>query len=93
MLTLYYKASCPFCQRVLGEAEAMGIQMDLKDAASDEAVLNELIEKGGKKMVPFLVDNDRSVQMYESGDIVAYLKEHYKTTGTTSPDEVCESCQ
>ncbi len=95
MLTLYYKASCPFCQRVLGEAENMGVQMNLKDIASDEALVDELIEKGGKRMVPYLVDEDRGVQMYESGDIIAYLEEHYKKkTGTTQfSNNVCESCE
>lgn len=93
MLTLYYQPWCPFCQHVLGEAEALGVQMHLKDTASDEAALNELIEKGGKKTVPFLVDSDRGVQMYESGDITTYLKEHYKKTSTTEFDNVCESCQ
>jgi len=93
MLTLYYQPSCPFCQRVLGEAEALGVQMNLKDTASDEVVLNELIEKGGKKTVPFLVDSDRGVQMYESGDIVAYMEEYYKKTSTTEFGNVCESCQ
>lgn len=95
MLTLYYKAACPFCQRVLGEAENMGIQMNLKDVASDDALVDELIEKGGKRMVPYLVDEDRGVQMYESGDIIAYLEEHYgkKTRVTHFSGNVCESCE
>lgn len=77
MLTLYYMPTCPFCQRVLSEAQTLGIAMDLKDISADDAVLDELIEKGGKKMVPFLEDTDRGVSMYESGDIIAYLTEHY----------------
>ena len=102
MLTLYYKPTCPFCQRVLGEAEDMGIKLNLKDISSDEALANELIERGGKRMVPYLVDADRSVEMYESGDIVAYFQEHYKD-GTSSgdfngvrihkSDEECDTCQ
>jgi len=77
MLTLYYKPTCPFCQRVLSEAEALGITMNLKDISSETAAFDELIQKGGKKMVPFLEDTDREVSMYESGDIVTYLAEHY----------------
>ncbi len=91
MLTLYYKPTCPFCQRVLSEAEALGITMNLKDISSDTAVLDELIQKGGKKMVPFLEDTDRGVSMYESGDIIAYLTEHYKGSSDSSTN-VCESC-
>ena len=78
MLTLFYKPSCPFCQRVLGEAEHMGITLNLKDTGSDPAALEELLEKGGQKMVPYLVDSERDVSMYESADIIAYLQEHYK---------------
>ena len=33
-----------------------------------------LIKIGGKRQVPFLVDNERNVQMYESDDIIEYLK-------------------
>ena len=82
MLTLFYKPTCPFCQRVLGVTEDMGIEMDLKDVSADTAILDELIEKGGKKMVPFLEDTERGVSMYESGDIIAYLEEHHKGDST-----------
>ncbi len=92
MLTLFYKPSCPFCHRVLGEAEVMGITMNLKDIGADPVALDELLEKGGKKMVPFLEDTDRGVTMYESGDIVAYLEEHYKS-GARGVEGICESCQ
>lgn len=102
MLTLYYKPTCPFCQRVLGEAEALGVKFNLKDISADETIANELIERGGKRMVPYLVDEVRSVEMYESGDIVNYLQEHYPNgTGGGSvnglnvhqSDDTCESCQ
>lgn len=33
-----------------------------------------LIKIGGKRQVPFLVDKDRNVQMYESSDIIEYVK-------------------
>ncbi len=102
MLTLYFKPTCPFCQRVLGEAEDLGVKFDLKDISADPALANELIERGGKRMVPYLVDSDRNVGMYESGDIVTYLQEHYKD-GTSSDDfngvkvhkseEACDTCQ
>jgi glutathione S-transferase len=92
MLTLFYRPTCPFCQRVLGEVEDMGIKLNLRDISSDTVALDELVEKGGKKMVPFLVDDERGVSMYESGDIIAYLNEYYKKD-TMSGENVCESCQ
>ena len=94
MLTLFYKPTCPYCQRVLGEAEEMGIKMNLKDISADEAVAAELIEVGGKRQVPYLVDEERGESMYESGDIIEYLREHHKGGGTVHrSDETCDSCQ
>ena len=37
--------------------------------------LDELMEKGGKRQVPFLVDEENGVSMYESDDICRYLEE------------------
>lgn len=102
MLTLYYKPTCPFCQRVLGEAEALGVQFNLKDISADEHVAAELIEKGGQRQVPYLVDHERGVAMYESADITAYLNEHYPNGTSASSfnglkihksDEACDTCQ
>lgn len=102
MLTLYYKPTCPYCQEVLGEAEELGVQFRLKDISSDSALEAELVEQGGKVLVPFLIDTDRGVKMYESPDIIRYLREYYKDgTGKASfgglkihqSEEVCDTCQ
>jgi glutaredoxin 3 len=77
MLTLYYKPTCPFCQRVLGEIEGLAVDIDLKDMSADEATVAELVSVGGKRQVPFLIDHDHQEQMYESNDIIEYLKAHY----------------
>jgi len=76
MLSLYYKESCPFCQRVMQMAENLGVEFDLKDI-EDDATAAELIEKGGKRQVPYLVDTDKDVAMYESGDIIDYIRDNY----------------
>lgn len=76
MLTLYVKTGCPFCHRVLVAGEELGITFEEKNIA-DDAVAAELILRGGKRQVPYLVDTDRAVEMYESDDIIEYLKEHY----------------
>lgn len=77
MLTLYFRPTCPYCQKVRDAAAEMGIEFDLKDISADDTSADELIEKGGKRQVPYLVDTDRGVEMYESGDILMYLKEQY----------------
>lgn len=83
MLNLYYKETCPFCQRVLQMAENLGVEFNLKDIESDDAIAAELIEKGGKRQVPYLVDTDKDVAMYESSDIIDYIRENYANTAST----------
>ena len=76
MLTLYVKTGCPYCIKVLNTGTELGIVFDEKNIA-DDAVANELIKRGGKRQVPYLVDNERNIEMYESADIDAYLRENY----------------
>ncbi len=76
MLTLYVKTGCPFCHKVLDTGRELGISFEEKNIA-DDAVAEELVARGGKRQVPYLVDSERGVEMYESGDIDVYLREHY----------------
>ncbi len=73
MLDLYVLENCPYCQKVLAFLDEIDIpykKIDIKFQPNEET----LIKLGGKRQVPFLVDNDRNIQMYESGDIIEYLK-------------------
>jgi glutathione S-transferase len=72
MLTLYVKTGCPYCAKVLHEAEVMGIELDLKNIA-DSGVAADLVARGGKQQVPYLVDMEHGVEMYESDAIIAHL--------------------
>ena len=76
MLTLYVKTGCPYCDKVLDAAAEFGIEFNKKDIG-DPVIAAELIARGGKQQVPYLVDTERNVEMYESEDIVRYLREHY----------------
>lgn len=102
MLTLYSKESCPFCHRVLEIAQNLNIELDVKDIEDDELLASELVERGGKQQVPYLVDTDKGVSMYESSDIIDYIRDNYASTGTaavaTKPrihmsDATCVSCE
>ncbi len=73
MYILYTKTGCPFCEKVLAAAGELGITLEERNIA-DEKNLAELMERGGKRQVPFLFDEDKEVSMYESDDIVQYLK-------------------
>ncbi|MEK7107352.1 MAG: glutathione S-transferase N-terminal domain-containing protein [Patescibacteria group bacterium] len=72
-LTLYVKTGCPWCEKVLSFAGEKGIQFELRNIA-DAKIAEELIARGGKRQVPYLVDGKNQIEMYESADIVEYLK-------------------
>lgn len=79
MLILYYRPTCPYCQKVLREAQRLGtVTFELRDIAQSGHAA-ALRERGGKQQVPYLVDEERCVEMYESDDIVEYLREHYES--------------
>ncbi len=88
-------------RRVMQVAKALNVPLELKDIFADEATLAELLEKGGKKQTPFLVDDAKNVSMYESEDIIDYIRAHYASASavaTAKPrmhisDAVCESCE
>lgn len=99
MLTLYYKPTCPFCRRVTAVIDRLQLTVELKDV-EDEAVEAELIARGGKSLVPYLVDDSKNVEMYESDAIVAHLQTSYgsATAAPSRPrisisDNVCVSCE
>ncbi len=100
MLTLYYKPTCPYCQKVFEAADTLGIEFDLRDISDDEQFAEELVTLGGKRQVPYLVDTERATAMYESDDIIAYLRERGGQTATPNKPRihvaagaVCESCE
>ena len=72
MYTLYVKPGCPFCARVLKIIDEKGIDVTIKET-TEPGVVEELIAHGGKKQVPYLIDEERGTSMYETDDIIAYL--------------------
>ncbi len=72
MLTLYYKPECHFCQKVLKAGEELNLEFNLKNI-HDDGIEDELIERGGEAQVPYLIDDEGPVEMYESDAIVKYL--------------------
>lgn len=85
MLTLYVKTLCPYCalvQRVVKDLDISVVEKNI----GDPTIAAELIKRGGKRQVPYLVDDEHKVEMYESEDIANYLSEKYgKGNGTTPP--------
>ncbi|NBX93979.1 MAG: glutaredoxin [Proteobacteria bacterium] len=80
MIEIFLAERCPFCVKVRVFMEQKGIPYVLKPVVlggATSVVKEELIRLGGKAQVPYLVDPERSVRMYESDDIIAYIEEHY----------------
>ena len=100
MLTLYFKPNCPFCRRVVAVIERLELDVEMKDIVADESFAAELEEKGGKRQVPYLVDTDKNVAMFESDDIVKHLQDNYGGDSVTAAkprvhisDSTCVSCE
>ncbi|TKB08330.1 glutathione S-transferase N-terminal domain-containing protein [Desulforhopalus sp. IMCC35007] len=76
MIQLYVRAGCPYCKKVETAAAEMGLvegsDFELVDAAPNTPGREVVLKTGGKGMVPFLIDGE--ISMYESADIIDYLK-------------------
>lgn len=73
MIDLFILETCPYCKKVMSYLDEQGMKynkIDIANKTSEDA----LIQLGGKRQVPFMVDKDRNIQMYESNDIIEYVK-------------------
>ncbi|MEK7567790.1 MAG: glutathione S-transferase N-terminal domain-containing protein [Patescibacteria group bacterium] len=75
-ITLYAKTGCPYCAMVIHKLEELNMTWEEKNIANDE-VAKDLIARGGKRQVPYIIDKEKGVEMYESADIVDYLEKNY----------------
>ena len=73
-MQLFYKPTCPYCIKVLLFAEDNRHDFELKNIVEDPANAKELIERGGKRQIPYLVC-DCGAEMYESDDIISHIQQ------------------
>ena len=73
MISLFILPSCPYCRKVLNYLDTTNIEYNILNI-DEKANYNEMMRLGGKRQVPLLFDNDNNVVMYESADIIEYLK-------------------
>ena len=73
MFDLYMLETCPYCKKVMSYMDEQDIKYN-KINIAEKSNEDALVKLGGKRQVPFIVDKDRNVQMYESSDIIEYLK-------------------
>ena len=83
MLELYQAEGCQYSSKVRETLTDLGVSYVVHNPRSaagetrNGQTHDQLQTLGGEDQIPFLVDHQRSVTMYESNDIVAYLEEHY----------------
>ncbi|TKX69508.1 glutathione S-transferase N-terminal domain-containing protein [Halorubrum sp. SP9] len=85
MLELSQSEGCPHCAKVRETLSELGVSYVAHNprlpgnAGGDvtNEVTHDELTAGGEDQIPYLVDTDRGVTMYESDDIVDYLEEQY----------------
>lgn len=87
MIELYQFESCPYCARVREVLSDLSLDWISRTATRGSDQRKKLIELGGKEQVPFLVDPEHNVHLYESEDIIAYLKKTYGNAPLVQHDD------
>ena len=73
MINLFILNTCQYCKKVIDFLKTTSIDYKLLDI-NDSHHYEEMMKLGGKRQVPFLFDDKNNVTMYESDDIIEYLK-------------------
>lgn len=76
-LELYSFEASPFCRIVRETLCTLELPYLLHNVAKGSPRREAFVARTGKMMVPYLVDPNTSVEMFESADIVAYLEQTY----------------
>ncbi len=76
MIELYQIEDCPYCVKVRRKLTQLGLSYLVHNRTNPETE-KKMMELGGSRQVPFLVDTEKNVMMYESDDILGYLDKDY----------------
>jgi glutathione S-transferase len=77
LLELYNFEASPYCRKVREALNELDLDYLVKNVAKKSHRRPELVARGGKMMVPYLIDPNTGTELYESDDIVAYLEATY----------------
>lgn len=82
-LELYSYEGCPMCRRVRQTLTELDLDYVHRSCPrGDSHNRRELVRRGGKMQVPYLVDPNSGVEMYESSRIVRHLLSSYGPNDT-----------
>lgn len=76
-ITLYQLEGCPWCERVVDKLEELDIEYESIWVKALHSKRDEVKRVSGQRRVPVLVDDETSVTMAESANIVEYLEQRY----------------
>jgi glutathione S-transferase len=76
-LELWSYEVSPFCRIARETLCSLEIPYILHNVAKGSPKRAEFVERSGKMMVPYLIDPNTGSELFESADIVAYLRETY----------------
>jgi glutaredoxin 3 len=78
---IYTTTNCPFCVRAKRLLDARGIPFDEMDVGADDALRHEIIERTGRRTVPQIFIDERSIGGFEelaaldaAGELVSLLE-------------------
>ena len=77
MLELYNFEASPYCRKVREELNRRDVDCVIHNVPKGGRHRKALVERGGRMMVPYLIDPNTQTELYESDDIVAYLRRTY----------------
>jgi glutathione S-transferase len=78
LLKLYEYEACPFCRKVRETLSILDLDAQIYPCPRNGPRFREEVkERGGFAMFPFLIDPNTGKEMYESNDIVRYLFDRY----------------
>ena len=76
-LELWNFEASPYCRKVREALCELNLDYRVHNVAKKSVHRPALVALGGKMQVPYLVDHKNGVAMYESDEIVAYLRKTY----------------
>jgi glutathione S-transferase len=76
-LTLYNMEGSPYCRKVREVLSELALPYVVRNLPKGSPKRDELVRRGGKMQVPYLVDPNAGREMYESDTITAYLDAEY----------------
>jgi glutaredoxin len=76
-LELWSFEASPFCRIVRETLCTLEIPYHLRNVGKSSPSRDAFVERSGKMQVPFLADPNTQVELFESADIVRYLRATY----------------